>query len=314
MTEDVKDEELKVNEQQDGSVTIGDEPPPQEEDSQEDARVVDHQEDEDHDEESDEGLSPEEKRERNRQRRAESKQRKKEYIDSLKRELSARDRIINEMNQRLSTVERKSTGSEMAQLDNAEREAVQAYNYFKNINAKAIEQANGQVANDAQEKMFQARQRAEQIRHIRNAYQNRQTAPQPLDPRLVNHAQGWMNENRWYDPQGRDEDSAIALTIDNRMAQEGWDPTTPEYWKELASRVKRYLPHRAKAGYNKGNVGNRAAPPVAGSGRETTSSKGTYKLSAERVTALKEAGLWENPKQRAEAIKRFQQYDKEQQA
>ena len=41
MTEDVKDEELKVNEQQDGSVTIGDEPPPQEEDSQEDERVVD---------------------------------------------------------------------------------------------------------------------------------------------------------------------------------------------------------------------------------------------------------------------------------
>ena len=61
MTEDVKDEELKVNEQQDGSVTIGDEPPPQEEDSQEDERAVDHQDEEDHDDESDEGLSQEEK-------------------------------------------------------------------------------------------------------------------------------------------------------------------------------------------------------------------------------------------------------------
>ena len=311
MTEEVKDD---VHLDEEGNVV---ETPPvaeQQDDPQEDERLNDSEQDdgeeEGHAEETAEET--EARKERNRQRRQESKQRRKDYVESLKRELAARDRIINEMNSRLSTVERKSTGSEMAQLENAEREAVQAYNYFKDINAKAIEQANGQVAIEAQEKMFQARQRLQQLQGIKQAMSRRQAAPQPLDPRLVNHAQDWMERNKWYDPSGRDEDSEIALTIDRRMAQEGWDPTTPEYWQELDSRVKRYLPHRAKSGYNRNNTGgSRSAPPVAGSGRESTSSKGTYKLSSDRVQALKDAGLWDDPKQRAEAIKRFQQYDKE---
>lgn len=280
MTEETKQEDVHLDEE--GNVV---EPPkaeaPQEEDSQEDTRLADN--DDHEDEQGDEGESEEDaeaRRERNRQRRAESKQKRKDYIESLKRELSARDRIINEMNQRLSTVERKSNGSEMAQLEQAEREAVQAYNHFKDINAKAIEQANGTVAIEAQEKMFAARQRYEQLQNIKKSMQAKQQTPQPLDPRLVNHAQEWMEKNSWYDPAGKDEDSAVALTIDNRLAAEGWDPTTPEYWKELESRVKKYLPHRANSGYNKPKVGNR--PPVAGSGRESSSSgKSTYRLSSE---------------------------------
>jgi hypothetical protein len=244
----------------------------------------------------------------------ESKQRRKDYVESLKLELAARDRVINELNQRMSVVERKSTGSEMAQLSNAEQEAIKAYNYFKDINAKAIEQANGKIAIEAQEKMFQARQRVEQIAHIKKQMNQRQAAPQPLDPRLVKHAQDWMGKNSWYDPSGKDPDSEVALTIDRRMGQEGWDPTTPEYWQELSNRIKRYLPHRVSVGYNKTH-GSRNGPPVTGSGRESSgSSKSTYKLSAERVQALKDADLWDDAAARSEAIKSFQQFDKENRA
>lgn len=316
MTEEVKDEDLKLNEQADGSVVVGDEPPKEEPvEEQEDERVVASSDDDDDEEEhSDEsGLSAEEKRERNRKRRAESKERRKTLIDSLKRDLAARDRVINEMNQRLNVVERKSSGSEMAQLDRAEQEAIQAYQHFKDINAKAIEQANGAIAIEAQEKMFQARQRAEQIGNIKKQMTSRQAAPQPLDPRLVNHAQQWMDKNRWYDPSGKDEDSSIALTIDSRMAQEGWDPTTPEYWDELETRVKKYLPHRSNSGYNKSQgSGKRNPPPVAGSGRESSStSSTTYKLSPDRVQAIKDAGMWDDPAKRAAMIKSFQNFDKE---
>ena len=47
---------------------------------------------------------------------------------------------------------------------------------------------------------------------------------------------------------------------------------------------------------------------VAGSGREAStpaSAEGTYKLSADRVEALKMSGVWDDPKQRAEAVKRY---------
>lgn len=278
--------------------------------------------DDDHDEgDDDERLSGEEepsgedsdsRRERNRQWREERKRRRKEKEESYRRELAARDRLIAEQEARLAAVERRTQGADAAALDNAIQQAAQAYNQFKTIHATAVEQANGSMATDAAEKMALARQRFEQLNGIKANMSRRQAAPQPLDPRLVNHAQAWMQKNTWYDPSGNDDDSAIALTVDQRMAAQGWDPTTPEYWEELSARVSKVLPHRAKPGYNKGSgAGNR--PPVAGSGRESSSggsSRSVYKLSSERVKALKDAGVWDDPKQREEYIKNFREYDK----
>lgn len=311
MAEDKKqeDEELKVTEQQDGSVTIGDEPPHEE---PEDDERLSASDDSEEGEDADHPDDSEEKRERNRKRRAEAKEKRKSYIDGLKREIEMERTARRQMEERLNVVERKSTGSEMAQLSKAEADAVQAYNHFKQLNAQAIEQANGAVAIDAQEKMFEARKRYEQIQGVKRAMTQRQQAPQPLDPRLLSHAEQWMGQNKWYDPNGKDEDSSIVLTLDDRLAKEGWDPTTPEYWQELQSRVKKYLPHRANSGYNKPQ-GNRSSPPVTGSGRESSgSTASTYRLSPERVQALKDSGMWDDPKKRAEAVKRYQQYDKEQ--
>lgn len=55
---------------------------------------------------------------------------------------------------------------------------------------------------------------------------------------------------------------------------------------------------------------------VAGSGRDSGGSgkTGTYKLSAERVQAMKDAGIWDNPEKRAEAVKRYREFDKQQTA
>lgn len=313
------DEELKLREEQDGSVVIGDEPEakPEAEAPEEDERLsADDNDDEEHSEHDTEEERAA-KTERNRQRRKEGREKRREYVETLKRELAARDNIINEMSQRLSVVERKSTGSEMAQLDAAEKEAAQYYNHFKQLHGQAVEQANGAAATEATEKMLLARQRLEQIGQIKKAMSQRQQQPAPLDPRLINHAQQWMEKNSWYDPNGTDEDSALVLSLDNRLAAQGWDPTTSQYWEELDARVKKYLPHRVNQGYNRPQVGNRPKVPVAGSGRESaasSNSSNSYRLSPERVQALKDAGLWDDPKARAAAIQRFQQYDKEQRA
>ena len=57
-------------------------------------------------------------------------------------------------------------------------------------------------------------------------------------------------------------------------------------------------------------------PTVAGAGRESggADSGKTYRLSSDRVQALKDAGIWDDPKQRAEAIRRFREYDKQHRA
>lgn len=316
-TEDVIE---KVNEQQDGSAVVGDEPSTigtvedagLDDSGGEDVTLAAGEGDEaGHAEESSEDA--EARRERNRQRRKENKESRKEYIEGLKRELAARDNVINDLSTRVASVERQSAGSQMAQLDTAIKEAENIYSHFKNLNMRAIEAVDGAAAVDAQEKMFAAAQRHQMLTNAKKGMVNQQQAPQPLDPRLKQHAEGWMQRNGWYDPSGSDMDSDLVLKLDERLVQEGWNPTTAEYWSELDARVKKYLPHRANSGYSRpqGSANNgKPRVPVAGSSQESAGgSRPSYHLSSERVKALKDAGVWDNPEKRADAIKRFKDYD-----
>lgn len=327
-SEDKKDEDLKLEERPDGTVVVTDpSAEPKKEDPPKDEKLAEGAESNDEDHEGEEqghaqetAEEAEARRQRNRERRLANKERRKEHIESLKRELAARDRAIAEMNQRLAVVERKSTGSEMAQLDHYEREAKQFYEHFKQVNAKAVAEADGVLATEAQEKMFAARQRMEQIANIKKAMQTpqqQQTAP-TLDPRMVGNANRWMQDNSWYDPTGRDMDSSMVRTIDNGLAEEGFDPSTSEYWDELNSRVKKYLPHRANLRHNSatGDSTPRRSSPVAAGGVAASAGKsgGEYTLSPDRVQALKDAGMWDDPVKRAAMIKRYMAQDKEQRA
>lgn len=314
MTEEIKEDDVHLDDE--GNII---EPPKEEpKEEVEDERTAKHEDDHE-DEQGEEGESEEDaeaRRERNRTRRAENKQRRKDYVESLKREIAARDEILQQMAGRLDAVERRANGADMAMVDAELKKSFDAYTYYKQAHADAVTRADGMAAVEAQEKMMQINQRAQQLQAIKNAAENAKKQPpaQPLDPRLRNHAEAWLEKNQWYDVNGKDRDSRIAQTLDRELAEEGWNPTTEQYWEELDSRLKQYLPHRYNSGYNKStNSGNRRPSPVAGSGRETSnSSKGGYRLSADRVQALKDAGVWDDPKQRAEAIKRYQEYDKQQ--
>ena len=276
---------------------------------------TDHDDDDGGDSQANDGDTDDEReaiRERRRQERKHRKEAQREREDTLRRELASRDAVINELRSKVDVIERRNTGSEVAQIENGKKQAAQAYNFFKDQIRVAGEAGNHAAVADATEKMIQAQRRFDELTRVEQVFKQRQAAPQPLDPRLANHAQVWMEKNSWYDPSGQDQDSEIAMRIDQRLAQEGWDPTTKEYWDELSARVKKYLPHRV----NRDKIGSaRPKSVVTGGEREMRSqnSAKTYKLSSERVTALKEAGLWDDPKKRADAIKRFQAYDKQNQ-
>jgi len=281
-----------------------------------DSRTKSESEDqhEDHHEDDSDDISDEE-RELIRQRRREERQRKKqvqrEREDSLRREIAARDELLNEMRQRLDLVERRSTGSEIAQLDAKIKEASDASSWFKAQIAAAYESGNHAAAADYTEKMVAAREEASRLANIKTSYSQRQQQPQTLDPRVRTYGEQFMSEHRWLDLNGKDEDSRIALTVDAGLTREGWDPRTPQYWDEYKARLKKYLPHR----YVSGSVETRRESRksvVTGSGRESSSgaSKSEYNLSPERVQALKEAGAWDNPEKRTKMIKAYREYDK----
>jgi hypothetical protein len=116
-----------------------------------------------------------------------------------------------------------------------------------------------------------------------------------------------MERNSWYDPNGGDEDSQIAKLIDNRLASEGWDPATEEYWDEFDKRLQARLPNRYTHDQDE-QPRRKPRSFVTGSSRESSAARGsgnTFVLEPEQVRAMKEAGLWDDPATRNRMIKRY---------
>lgn len=273
--------------------------------------------DTDHDDPAHTEAERETVRARRRQERADKKNRAREREETLKRELGARDAVIESLTQRLSTVERKTTGNELVQLDVAINEATQAAQYFQNIAADAVNKQNGAAAVDATTKMMEARRRAEELTNLKTAHQ-RQAATPPVDTAVIARATEWYTKNKWYDPNGKDPDSKVAKAIDETMAAEGLNPALPGYYTELDARIAKYMPHRtAKGGTVPASTARKPPPrtPVSGSSQSSAGAGNgagkSFTVSPERVQALKDAGMWDDPKTRADALRRFREYDKD---
>lgn len=289
---------------------------PHEED-EDDSRLTDQDEDED---ESEGGTEDEveARRQQNRARRQDKKRRAREREEGYQRELASRDRVIAELTNRLNAVERKGHGVDLAQVDQAMQQLSQGYAQAQQALKAATEAQDGQTVVEATERMFQIRQRFDQLGRMKVAIQQQSTRPQPLDPRLVMNAQSWIDRNRWYKPEGNDADSRRVRRIDEELAEEGMLPTDPSYWKELTVRVKKELPHRFRQDYNE-STGDRSQlkkqrQPVGSSGASEQSTSRGKKLgtvSKERVDAMKQAGIWQDPKLRAAALKEYQNYDQD---
>ena len=153
----------------------------------------------------------------------------------------------NELSERLAVLEKRTSGAEHARLDKAIDDANVRLIYAKTKLKEATDAADGSAAVEAQEALYEARRQMESLQALKQQAAKAVTQPKQNvkapDPRLQQYAAKWMGKNDWYDPQGKDPDSRVALTIDNALAEEGWDPTTAEYWEELDNRLQRYLPH-----------------------------------------------------------------------
>jgi hypothetical protein len=183
--------------------------------------------------------------------------------------------------------------------------------FAKQKMAQAIADGNGELHASAQEMWFESRRQFEALDAVKRkaTAQPRQRTIQAPDPQLQRHASNWMENNQWYDPNGKDPDSKVALTIDQAMAEEGWNPKTPQYWEELDNRLQKYLPHRYTGDANERPTQKRPRNFVTGSGRESASSsaigKNQFALTREQVSAMKDAGMWDDPDKRAKMIRRY---------
>lgn len=215
---------------------------------------------------------------------------------------------------RLAALEQRAVGNEFAQLDTAIEQTGRAIGQIKEQLKFATEAADGTVASEATEKLYQARQYYDHLLSLKRnaANQTRQVEQRsPIDPRVRRQAETWAEKNSWYNPSGSDSDTKVAKMIDQELSDDGWNPQEPEYWEELDTRLKRYLPHRYAQAQREATL--RLRTPVSGGGRESsgTSTNSGWKLSADRVAAIKEAGAWDDVEKRDKMIKNYRAYDKE---
>lgn len=267
--------------------------------------------------EGEEGDSDEDREAIRAARREERKLKKelsKQREASAKHKISALERRNEELARRLAQVESTATSFQFAQIDRLIEDEATRVEYTKMRMQQAAE--NGDTASqvDLLDQYHEAKNRLAQAQYYKQqqleaAKNPRNNVPTPNSEIIKENATSWLRQNKWYDPAGKDTDSRIAKVIDNELAGEGWDPADPEYWEELDNRLKERLPHRYvnKAGDRNRRSGTSSSrADVSGS----PVAKNTFTLSRERVQALKDAGMWDDPNKRAKAIRNYAEFDR----
>lgn len=314
--------------QHDEEIVIVEEDPAKKQAAEDEKAASTQDEDDEHEDDErstkatddDKGGTDEEReaiRERRRLEKLERKERREKAIARDKIELDFLRKRNDDLERRFSHLEQRTYQSDLNSYDQQIAAARNEAEMAERVIAKAVEAGNGADVAQALKYRDEAIAKVNQLSYAKT--QAAQAKPTPadggMDDRVMLHAREFLDENKWYDPQGRNEDSAIVLAIDQGLVRDGYDPKTEEYWNELRARAARRLPDRFKS-EQKAEQKEERTPrggPAVGSGREhaPASTRKEVYVSPERKQALIEAGVWDDPVLRMKYVKRYAEYDRQ---
>ena len=157
--------------------------------------------------------------------------------------------------------------SQEQQAKRALTEAHEAGDYEKVAEAQS---ALSQVAIEKERIRLQTAkaQREEQQRQAQAEQQQQQPQQQPQrqtpDPKL----ERWLAKNEWFEKDNIMK--AAATAIHNQIVgEEGFDPTTDEYYSEIDKRIRKEMPHKFQAKQQSAQV----VTPASGNGRSLKSGR-----------------------------------------
>ena len=259
-------------------------------------------------------------RERRRQEKQERKMRRDEAIKRDKLELEFLRKRNDDLERRVSAQEQRAHKLDLSAFDAEISKASKEAEMADRVIAKAVAVGNGDDVTQAMRYRDQALARIQQLNLQKQRAAQQAPQPQQIDDITLTYAKEFIAENPWYDAQGRDEDSAIVIAIDQSLSKDGYDPRSADYWDELRRRAARRLPERFGQKAKRGATEDRSEPrreprggPAVGSGREhaPASTRKEIYVSPERKQALIEAGVWDDPVLRAKYVKRYAEYDRQ---
>tara|TARA_R110000868_G_scaffold46036_2_gene152339 strand:+ start:96 stop:1043 length:948 start_codon:yes stop_codon:yes gene_type:complete len=186
---------------------------------------------------------------------------------------------------------------------------------FQDAERAIADGATGAALVEALARRDAAREEAGKVLAERNALAQsvqRTTAPahapqqqRAISPEMKRHAETFMATVPFLNDDPDSDDAATVKALDEELTREGWNPSLQGYWTELADRTKEALPHRFASA-------KRGGPNLSGSSRSGGAPAGaaTNPLTQARIQAMKDAGMWDDPKEREKMITRYREYDK----
>jgi hypothetical protein len=319
--EELEEELTPVGEGADQPEPEDEEEPKPGEQAEEEDEDLDEEDDDDGEDErvgasEDEDDDDEVKKERRRNERKSRRQRQREARDRDKRELNFLQQRNEQLERRFSELDQRVGHSEAAQVDARITDVKSKLKLADQVISKAVSSQDGEAMVEAQGIRDELRDNLNRLTYVKQQITTRGEQPQPaaVDERLVTHAQDWMEDHDWWDPNGGDEDSRQVSRIDAQLVAEGLDPTTDKYWDELSKRVETALPHRYANGEDKPKPKKQrkpSGPTFSTGGRERPLRKGEVYISPERRQAMEEAGVWDDPDLRQKYLKQYAKYDAE---
>lgn len=321
------DQDTEEEEQEEQFTAIEDEPEGKETDDQEEDKEETRLGGGRDDEEEGKKSRREDGRTR-RQRQRKAKERTDREMGFLRTRNEQLERRFSELE---ANVDARVTGSELSNVESSISKSRSDLTIANQVIAQAVEQNNGAQLAEAMDHRDNIRDNLrdlEQAQEYLSDEDNRRTSAPAmrLDPRHVAHAQSFMVDNDWWDPLGRDNDSKTVLTIDAALVNEGFNPTSKDYWDELRERVEKELPLHfdagdeeddddddADSGNGKGKRQTRRnkGPTFRTGGRERSLKDNEVYISPERKEAMVEAGIWDDPVARNRMLKRYAEYDRD---
>ena len=199
--------------------------------------------------------------------------------EQYKQRLSSLDKgYMSEYEGRITTQE--------AQAKRAMAEAYEAGEYEKVAEAQS---AIAQIAIEKERLRMQKQRSAQQQQQSQQQAQAPQQPQQRRAPARDLKLESWMAKNTWFGPNGDKVMTGAARAIHNTLvAEEGFDPTSDEYYAEIDRRMRREMPNKFQA--DKKNV--QVVTP-AGSGNRSLKSgrKKQVELNAGQVALAQKLNI-----------------------
>lgn len=256
------------------------------------------------------------KRERRREERRLKKERQKHYQEEQRNKMARLESENQRLAQAVAAVENRGLQSEYQQIKTAMSEAEQRYSEAQAIFKKAREDGDMDRAFEAQDALNKIQNAYGQLKQsetvlLEQAKQKANPSPAGLNPQAISLRTQWLTKHNNF--------SNVPLTdrqdieqIDALVYSKGYKPDTEAYWNELERRIKVGLPHLFRETPRNTQTTNRPKSSMVGSATSSAAKNSTTPayLTKAHVQAAKEAGLWNDPKQREAFIARVKKESK----